>query len=304
MTTKAKKTTKSAKATKTKKSTSSSSFNLPITNIILIFIGIIVVALSFTLRSESAVLRGEIEESVIQASENEVNPANEGKLIVVSGKIFGDSLQKDSTFGISKETVKLKRVVETRQWIKNCEDGNCDYVPIWSEEKISSDEYDEMHQNVIKHQYESAEFARESISLGAYKLSEKLANDLSYDTVMGPDEIAGKYAGDYNLVGEYITNASDINNPKIGDFRISFAYVKDKDVTVIARQTDGAFSAYRTKGKHEVYELKENVTSADEYIQGMGTESNPMSTVALILGIAFVFFGLSASVFSLIKHQA
>ncbi len=47
-----------------------------------------------------------------------VDPANEGKLVHLSGLAQTDDVLKDSDFGISEKGIKLDRTVEMYQWVQ------------------------------------------------------------------------------------------------------------------------------------------------------------------------------------------
>jgi len=271
-------------------------------NIAIVVIGLIVLAYGLTQKSESTVFVNEVGEAVTEANAELIDDANEGKLVIVSGQIAATSTLKDEFFDISMSTVKLKRVVEMYQWAQNCE-NDCVYYQTWSENVIDSKNFDDAHQNPDTKQYESKEYFEENVHLGAYTLPEKLVNDLYYDTVMGPDEISGVYAGRYNLIGEYITNSENPETPAVGDFRISYKYVKDKDVTVVAKQSEGSFAPYYTENKKEIYEISDGIKTTDEYIASMERGYSVLGVVLAIVGAVFLAFGIGAIIFDVLKNR-
>ena len=82
--------------------------------------------------------------------------------------------------------------------------------------------------------------------IGAFKLSFEQLNNLD----------ANKYFDEFNqniisslgyvIHGKYITNSSDINNPKIGDIRITFKYNDYKEMSVLAVQKSNTFESYNS----------------------------------------------------------
>lgn len=273
-----------------------------ILNIVVVLIGIIVLAYGLAQRSESTVFIGEVNEAVVEADPDVVDDSNEGKLVIVSGKIAASTELKDEYFGVSKATVKMKRFVEMYQWAQDCTNG-CTYYQIWSEDLIDSKNFDEAHKNPDTKQYKSEEYFEEKINLGAYTLSDKLVNDLHYDTVMGPDEIVSAYPGHYNIIGEYITNSDNLEAPKIGDFRISYEYIKDKDATVVARQAEGGFAPYYTDSKKEIYSIMEGTHTADDYIASMERGHSILGIVLTVIGAIFIAFGIGAIIIDVLKSR-
>jgi len=273
-----------------------------ILNIVVIIIGLIVLVYGLTQKSETTIKADEIGSAVVEASVDKVDPKNNGKLILVSGDIYASDALTDSYFNITQKTIKLKRVVETYQWTKDCS-TECTYLKIWSEEHINSSDFDDAHKNPDTVQYGSEEYMQKKTYLGEYVLTDKLVNDLRYDTVMGPDEIMLRYNGHYALNGEYITNSANMDNPNIGDFRIHYEYVKDKGVTVVAKQANDTFEPYYTDSKREIYDISEDQQTAAEYISSMEKNNSVFGIIMVIIGLLFMLFGVGAIVYDVLKEK-
>lgn len=271
-------------------------------NIALIIIGAIVLVYGIFQKSESTVLANEIEEAVVQADVNKVESKNEGKLVILSGPISATGELTDDYFKISKQTIKLKRVVETYQWTKDCS-TSCTYLKIWSEELIDSKDFDSGHKNPDTKQYTSEEYFENKTQLGDYSLTKGLVDKLHYDTVLGPDEIIDEYKGNYALLGEYITNVNDMDNPNIGDFRIHYEYIKDKDVTVVAKQAGQTFEPYYTDKNKEIYDIADGTQSATEYVAKIKKSNSALGIVLSVIGGAFILFGVAAIVFDTLRQR-
>lgn len=274
---------------------------IPVLNILLIIIGLALIGLAIVNKNQTTAVVDTDGNEVTFAKSDIVSTGNQGKLVAVSDKVEASGNLTDKYFGISKKTYKLKRVVEMYQYKLN-EDTN-EYLKVWNEEVIDSSSYDANHKNPDSKAFTSEEYFENNLSLGAFALTDKLVNDIDYDTVLGPDEISSLYTGQYTLTGEYITNTADMDNPKIGDFRISYKYAKDKTVTVIAKQNGNSFEPFYSDNKKEVYSLEEGELSAADFTTSTtGFEFNVNFIISLI-GIAFVCFGVTAIVFANIKSK-
>lgn len=274
---------------------------IPVLNILLIIIGLVLIGLAIVNKNQTTAVVDTDGNEVTFAKSDIVSTGNQGKLVAVSDKVEASGNLTDKYFGISKKTYKLKRVVEMYQYKLN-EDTN-EYLKVWNEEVIDSSSYDANHKNPDSKAFTSEEYFENNLSLGAFALTDKLVNDIDYDTVLGPDEISSLYTGQYTLTGEYITNTADMDNPKIGDFRISYKYAKDKTVTVIAKQNGNSFEPFYSDNKKEVYSLEEGELSAADFTTSTtGFEFNVNFIISLI-GIAFVCFGVTAIVFANIKSK-
>lgn len=274
---------------------------IPVLNILLIIIGLVLIGLAIVNKNQTTAVVDTDGNEVTFAKSDIVSTGNQGKLVAISDKVAAGGNLTDKYFGISKKTYKLKRVVEMYQYKLN-EDTN-EYLKVWNEEVIDSSSYDANHKNPDSKAFTSEEYFENNLSLGAFALTDKLINDIDYDTVLGPDEISSLYTGQYTLTGEYITNTADMDNPKIGDFRISYKYAKDKTVTVIAKQNGNSFEPFYSDNKKEVYSLEEGELSAADFTTSTtGFEFNVNFIISLI-GIAFVCFGVTAIVFANIKSK-
>ena len=274
---------------------------IPVLNILLIIIGLVLIGLAIVNKNQTTAVVDTDGNEVTFAKSDIVSTGNQGKLVAVSDKVEASGNLTDKYFGISKKTYKLKRVVEMYQYKLN-EDTN-EYLKVWNEEVIDSSSYDANNKNPDSKAFTSEEYFENNLSLGAFALTDKLVNDIDYDTVLGPDEISSLYTGQYTLTGEYITNTADMDNPKIGDFRISYKYAKDKTVTVIAKQNGNSFEPFYSDNKKEVYSLEEGELSAADFTTSTtGFEFNVNFIISLI-GIAFVCFGVTAIVFANIKSK-
>ena len=272
-------------------------------NFVLLAIGLVLIGVSIYYKPANNVLVDEAGNQIVQSNTDSVVTENDGKLVIMSDKISAAGQLKDDYFGVSKTTVKLKRVVETYQWKKICVDNKCSYEKVWEEGIIDSTEYDSDHKNPNTQQYSNEEYMEQNVPLGAYTLSDKLVNDLEYDTIMGPDEIIDIYKGSYKLNGEYITNMEDVASPKIGNFRIYYKYVKDKTVTVVAKQSGNSFAPYYTSNKKEIYSIETGENTAEEYISGLEAQRDNFNLIVAIIGVFFAILGLSAIVFSKLKKK-
>lgn len=270
-------------------------------NIMLIIIGVVLIGISIFYKPNNNTYIDEAGDQIVQAVSEQILPENDGKLVIVSGKIEAANTLKDEYFGVMKSTYKMARIVETYQWEKQCEADKCDYLKVWSEGINNTD--DNEHKNPETAQFSNEEYAQTNLPLGEYILSDKLIHDIVYDTVMGPDEIAGIYTGSYKLIGEYITNSEDLDNPKIGDWRIHYEYAKDKKVTVVAKQAGNSFGPYYTSNKKEIYSIEDGEKTANEYLNDLEAQKSPFNMIVAIVGVFFTFLGLSSIVFTKLRKN-
>ena len=274
---------------------------ISIIGIILVLLGIATLIMALNRANTFETLINEARADVVAADYERVNSADEGKLVGVSGKLTAEGILSDNLIGIGRRTVMLRRVVETYQWSQSCDDA-CEYVKPWHEGLIDSKDFGSTHGNPSEQKYESQDFIATDQKFGAYILPKTLIQKLSYDTTLGPDEIAELYHGDLKIFNEYLTNSADPSNPAIGDYRISYQYVKDKTITVIAQQKGDSFAEFRSSSKETFFEVDEGSETAEEFINRFAQNNKGINWVLAGIGIILVIFG-AALIYNSLKGR-
>lgn len=261
--------------------------------IVFTLLGIGVLALALTRANLFGGLVSEASHDIKTVEYETLDEKRDGHLVAVSGPLTATGMLSDPDFGVSRKTVMLKRVVETYQWQKNCEDG-CKYEKTWHEGLINSEGFEAGHENPSATKYESHEFITENQSFGAYNLPKALIHKLTYDTTLGPDEISELYRGDLKVFNEYLTNSANPAEPQIGDYRISYRYVKDKTVTVVAKQVGDSFAEYHSSNKETLFEIDEGSETAEEFIKRVSGDNRDVNWILVGIGVVLLLIGLSS----------
>lgn len=264
---------------------------LSLIGILFALLGVGVIALALTRANLFAGLLSEASSDIKTVEYDKVDASREGHLVAVSGQLTADGKLTDSVFGVSRKTVMLKRVVEVYQWQKNCDDG-CKYEKTWHEGLIRSDGFESGHENPASTKYESQEFIAENQTFGAYSLPEALIHKLSYDTTLGPDEISELYSGDLKIFNEYLTNSANPAEPAIGDYRISYRYVKDKIITIVAKQVNNSFEEYHSSNKETLFEIDEGSETAEDFIKHMSGNNRDVNWILVGIGVTLLIIGI------------
>ncbi len=133
---------------------------------------------------------------VVSVQADKVDPANEGKLIHLSGQTVSNETLGDDEFGVSVKAVQLLRYAEMYQWKemssrktqKKLGGGEetvttYSYKKDWSSTLEDSSSYKEKgHDNPSNMPYSSKKFYASEVNVGAFKLSSGLIQEL------GPSE--------------------------------------------------------------------------------------------------------------------
>ena len=180
----------------------------------------------------------EVLDKVVILNEAKVLPENEGKLVLVSGKLKASEVFKDNTFGLELDTFRVNKIVEMYQY----KEGN-DEVGFEWKEKVEK-------KSIISGSggiYRNPEKSMSSINkcdkayLGEFTVSEKLTQRINNNEKVELPEIEG-----FKRKGEYLTNSKW--GPSVGDIRIKMSYVnleKLGDISILAKQVGDGFEEYK-----------------------------------------------------------
>ena len=89
----------------------------------------------------------------------------------------------------------------------------------------------------------------------------------------------------YVINDKYITNSSDINNPKIGDIRISFKYNDYKEITVLALQKSDTFETYNSSNGENINVVVNGIKTGNEVLDDISNNN-----IILLWGLRVILF--------------
>ena len=224
--------------------------------------------------------------AVVEVSADQVDPANEGKLVHVSGKADTQDVLLDEEFGISVNALHLQRTVEVYQWVEhsktervgeNKERTTYTHKLEWTTKHVDSSEFHNAPSQAVNPsappRFENREFFAGNVSLGAFKLSEEHVKRITvWKEFAFPTNYAVPASMKYEKGAKYVYVPVDANalenkfaqfagltrsvamQPKPGDLRVSFKVVLPCDVSIIQGQKGDALVPWTTP-KGEVLPL-------------------------------------------------
>ncbi len=248
--------------------------------------------------------------SVVSVSADQVNSANEGKLVYLTGPATTTETLSDPDFSVSAPAIKLQRRVEMYQWQeeKKSESRNklgggtetvttYSYHKIWSQPLIDSRSFKESagHENPRAMPANSQSWTAKQVTLGAFTLSEALVAKLnkSEDLSAGQSTAealpeAMKKRAKLDQGGYFL--GEDPASPAIGDAKVTFHVVRPATVSIVARQIGNTFEEYRAKAGDSILLLTYGTVSADSMFKA-AEESNAMLTW-ILRGVGFFMMAL------------
>lgn len=215
--------------------------------IILIAVIIYFVVFAFININKEKDINKVILNRVTYVTDGKIDSKNDGKLVLVSGKIKYDNLvsfiELDENFG----TIKINRKVE--DYVKEYDEDDKEYVYEWKEREspLENNDGDYLKQIV-------SESKISKVSVGDFILDKKGLSLIPANK---------RYSGQ-EKIGDLITTGLDYSRDpyeedlKVGDMRLTYTYYdldKHPYISILAVQKGDSFIPYKYDKKNEVYQL-------------------------------------------------
>ena len=247
---------------------------------------------------------------VVDVGTGSVDPANEGKLVHVTGDIKAGIKPNDAEFGVSPEGLRLERKVEMYQWAQHTKEetkknlGGSEetvttysYAQEWSDTPINSRNFKvpDGHFNPAM-RYQSAQFKGGNVTLGAFRPNDNVvamlpaSQDVLVDSAMA-EALRSRVSGPVQAVDGRFYLGADPSTPRIGDMRVSYKAVPAGQVSVIGRQSGSDFTDYPTQAGDKLLIVKPGAKSAVEMFSDAQTENKMWTWIIRIVGAVMMFVG-------------
>jgi hypothetical protein len=205
--------------------------------------------------------------AVVSVGADAVEPANEGKLVHVTGTVTTDSTPSDPDFAISATGVRLVRNVEMYQWKEESHSETTkklgggeettttySYSKEWDDSPIDSGAFKQPsgHQNPPM-DLRGRSFQIPEGKLGAFNLDQPVLDQVGGDQPMAikPAQQAAIEAAygsgkKVSVVDGRIYLGWNPSSPAIGDYHVSYDLAPLGVISVIGQQQGSQFQAYQT----------------------------------------------------------
>ncbi|HLY59238.1 MAG TPA: TMEM43 family protein [Terriglobia bacterium] len=253
--------------------------------------------------------------AVVSVSADKVDPANEGKLVHMTGEATTTETLSDPDFGISVRAIKLERQAEMYQWKEETashggsnssagsENGTTyNYSLVWSPTLIQSSSFKEhnSHENPHSMLFKSQTETAKKVTLGSFTLSDAQVDmlikveDFNLDEEAAAASPAGKAGFKLNESGYY--KGADPSSPAVGDIRVAFKVVRPAAVSIVARQISDTFEPFQAKAGGSILLVSYGTMGADSMFHTeeesnvvMGWALRFAGLLMMVLGIFMVF---------------
>lgn len=241
--------------------------------------------------------------TVQSVSADAIDPANDGRLVHLTGLATTAETLTDPAFDVSANALKLTRSVEMYQWKESSSSetrtklgGGQDtvttytYDKAWSEEAIDSSGFQEPdgHQNTSDMPYDSDSWTADRATLGAFVLPADLVAKLGDgDAIPVPDSAA---RDGRRIQADRLYIGKDPDAPAVGDVRIRFTALEPQTVSVIAAQSGDTLAPYTGAGK-PIAMASVGTHSAEAMFADAKAENTLILWFVRVLGYLLMAFG-------------
>lgn len=245
------------------------------------------------------------EKAVIHVASDSVNPANEGKLIHLTGVATTEETLTDSQFPVSAKAIRLKREALMYQWKEKSNSSTkkkigggeettttYSYDKEWSETPIDSSafKHPEGHENPSSMPFHTEVLNAGAVTLGAFVLGEGLISKMDSFEPFPVRETEGNDS--VQAYGGGFYSGKDPKSPQIGDVKVSFSIVKPGTVSLIAAQKGTGLEGYPTKAGRILELLEKGEVSAPLMFENAKRENSLLTWGLRLGGFILMLFGM------------
>jgi hypothetical protein len=172
-------------------------------------------------------------------SAERIDPANEGRMLRLHGKLRYLQPPRDPQLGIDAEAVLLLRRVEMYQWTEHCSASACTYATGWSTQPIDSSRFRTPagHENP-PFPFGSTRFSAAGIQLGVFAVdAELIATQVeALDYPVRDHALPANLAASFREIGGVLYAGADPERPRVGALRVSYRIVPAGEVSLVGVQ--------------------------------------------------------------------
>ncbi|MDP3406480.1 MAG: TMEM43 family protein [Brevundimonas sp.] len=250
--------------------------------------------------------------TVIEAEVAPILPANDQKLVHVTGVVGVTEPLSDPEFGITATGVKLARTVEMYQWQEESKSETrtklgggeetittYTYSKVWSSDAIDSSNF----QTVAGHEnpqmtIEPREVYAQDATLGDFRLDDTVlsqmggAQALPLPPAMLPEvEAAAGQGRTLSLGQNRIYLGENPAAPAIGDTRIAYDLTPAAETSVVARQNGDGFMPWRARNGAEVLLVEDGNVPAADMFQSAQDANTVLAWIIRVGGVILLMVG-------------
>ena len=249
--------------------------------------------------------------AVIDVPSDNINPANDSKLIHVTGDTAAADSLEDPLFNISETALRLRRNIQVFEWKEKKESKKRDkigggsettttysYEKVWSPDltKSSGFKSPDDHRNPAKLEVPKKEFVANDATLGQFKLTAEIIAKIPGDETLAVSDkqlsdVSSNLESKLKVDGDEFYLGADPANPEIGDEKISFTVLRPGTVSIVAAQTKQSFAPYTTQNGREIELVEAGNVPAPQMFAHAQAANRTLTWILRAVGFGAMFFG-------------
>lgn len=240
-----------------------------------------------------------------------VDPANEGRLVHISGPVKPDQIPQDSQFGVAAGgAVGLSRRVEMYQWVEKSESQTkktlgggeettttYSYTKEWRSSLVDSSDFKQPddHQNPGR-MPDGATFTAKTAHVGAFSVPGKnIAGIGDYSPLALTDsdvqriaaQIGASRPAKRNADGAYIGRNEDL--PDVGDLRMTFQRIDVETASIVGKQSHDTLVPFQTTNRRDIFLASDGNVDAGQMFKSAESENNIITWLVRAGGLIGLF---------------
>jgi len=250
---------------------------------------------------------------VVSVDNGTVDPANEGKLVHISGPVKPDGTPEDPALGVSAEgAAGLNRKVEMYQWIEDSSSETkktlgggeetvttYSYKKDWRPRRVDSSDFkqSDQHQNPDM-PIEGDRFTVATATLGAFTVDGKAVANLGTDSPvkLTPDvvtQVTSAIGSDKPVKadGTTIYVSENRQSPAVGDLRISFSREDISEASFVGAQKGANVTGYKASNGRELFLSAAGRATPAEMFDAAQSENTLITWLIRFGGLFGMFIG-------------
>ncbi|MGI6497144.1 MAG: TMEM43 family protein [Kiritimatiellia bacterium] len=260
-----------------------------------------------------------------------IEPANEGRLVHVSGMASVDGAIADDAFGVSARAIRLDRQVEIFQWVEHAEtrverEGDAEkkittytYSREWCDAPVDSSRFkEEGHENSTTPAFGHAQWLAPAVKLGAFSLSPSnirriggarpFALPQDYALPGALVDAGAQVVGNAVLVpvapppqaapstnGAPAAGAAPRSvaaTPEIGDLRVTFRVIDPHEISLVGKQAGNRFEPWTGKDGKSLSLQCDGIADAATMFAAAQSAGKNVAWLLRLAGFLLMFVGL------------
>lgn len=252
--------------------------------------------------------------AVVSVPADKVDPANDKKLVHVTGEAKSAADVADPDFGVSLPALRLVRNEEIYQWVESSKSEKKQkfgggeetvttytYEQKWVDEPVSSGKFKQPngHANHGELIGGNENFPAANVTLGAFQVPERFVSrmgdpDRQSMTEADLAKLPPALKANAQVKGGYFYFGQTPDTPQVGDRRVYFEFVKSGTFSILAAQSGSTFEPYQTKAGDAISFIEEGSVSAETMFKNANSANNFMTWLGRFGGFLFMSFGFMA----------